>query len=79
MKVSKRDFDTFYDTGKGSQATSFAYDPDYLNYYASGQKTDKMEWIEKYRKEEYDTFMEKCDYYRNYTNEKAAYDKAYAD
>lgn len=38
-----------------------------------------MEWIEKYRKEEYDTFMEKCDYYRNYTNEEAAYNKAYAD
>lgn len=79
MKVSKTEFDSFYNTGTGSKATSFAYDPDYLNYNSSGQKTATMDLIEKYRKEEYDTFMEKCDYYRNYTNEEAAYNKAYAD
>ena len=47
MTVSKREFDNFYNTGTGSQKTSFAYDPDYLNYNSSGQKTKEMEWIEK--------------------------------
>lgn len=76
MKVNKTEFDNFYNTGTGSQKTSFAYDPDYLNYNSSGQKTKEMEWIEKYRKEEYDTFMEKCDYYLKYTKAEKAYNDA---
>lgn len=65
--VDKTDYESFYATGDGAKTYTFAYS-DYVDWRASGAgaPTEVMEWIERYRKEAYDGFMEVCELYYEY-------------
>ena len=83
--VEDDSYNDFYDVTKtpktaGTQEHFFTY-ADYENYRNNGDGaiTSDMRWIQQYRQEAYDGFIERCKDYADYLEEKAAYDLALDD